>query len=665
LHRAGFSRPITLLFLLLAAFPAPALALPSRAIRAEYLEAAARRHIALNTLEGRRFAIQELEEATQLDPNHPDWDLLLARVYFQCGFYGLSRHRFDKVADYAPNDADARFGLGLVWRQDWLKYLEPSSLERSIESFSFSARLNPHRSDAWIMLVPLLTEKSDPKAAWIAARHAREADPNRPDAMLAEAYTSYRLGEVEHADSLFAAAVPRMPRAIRARFEDIAPVASERDTVRLSKLWPKERPAFIKKFWKDLDPDFATTENEAQLEYWARVTHAYLLYYDARRQIWDERGEIYARYGPPSHQSYNDVTDTLSFGQFTKYPMNVLAWDYPDLGMHVRLQDRLLNGFYVPYTHDGILESQIVEAVPDPDSLARRSDLMSVGGDRGVFPKLPPGTRPMPVEGALARFEGMLGPRLLADFEAPGGPADSLVATWVVRDSNQVEIARMSRTLVPSACLPTEAQVADFDGEFPPGRYEVGISVRGSGGRRGVYRDSISLRAIPSRLSLSDIVVTCGVPDAATFDPREPAVRLEPNPYAIVTTGEPFTGYFEIYHLIPDATGLTHFEYEYTVRSLDRDERIWIQRLLAPRPQTQPISATREAQQIGELRRQFVSIPLESMPVGHYELSIRVRDLVAATESKTTTDFYYEPPVPPSASSGLNPGLENGTGERR
>jgi len=658
-RRVRNARYFSLLLTFALAIPAPASAVfSSRTRRAEYLEAAARRHIAQNTSEGRRAAIQELEEATQLDPHHPDWDLLLARVYFQSGFYGMSRHRFDKVASYAPNDADARFGLGLVWRQDWLKYLEPSSLDRSIQNFSASAQMNPRRPEAWIMLVPLLTEKSDPHAAWTAARRALDADPNRPDAMLAEAYTSFRLGEVEHADSLFAVAVPRMPRSIRARFDDIAPVATEKDTLRLSRLWPKERSAFIRKYWKDLDPDFATPENEALLEYWARVTHAYLLYYDSRRQIWDERGEIYARYGPPAHQSYNDITDTLSFGQMTKYPMNVLAWDYPELGMHVRLQDRLLTGFYLPYTHDGILESQIVEALPDPDSMAHRFDLMGVGGDRAVFPKLPPGTRMLPVEGSLARFEGVVGPRLIADFEAPGGPADSLVATWVVRDSNQVEVARVSRTLVPSACLPTEAQVADFDGEFPSGRYEVGISVRGSGGRRGVYRESISLRRPATRLSLSDIVVTCGVPDAATFDSREPVVRLEPNPYAIVNVGQPLTGYFEIYHLLPDAAGLTHFEYQYTVRSLDRDERIWIQRLLAPRPQPQPMSATREAQQIGELRRQFISIPLESMPVGHYELSIRVRDLVGATESTTVADFYYEPAQPPQASSGLGPGLD-------
>lgn len=663
--RSFVSLLVMLLSLLWA--PEPAHAVSARTERrAERLVDRARRHVAQNTNEDRHAAIQDLEDATLLDPRRPEWDLMLARLYYQCGFYGLARHRFEKLEHYEPDDPDDRFGLGLAWRQDWLKYQLPQSRERAIVNFTEAARLDPHKPDAWIMLVPLLMEKSDPRAAWVAARHALDADPNRADAMVAEAYASFRLGNVAHADSAFAVAVPRLPRNVRLRYEDIAPVATERDTLHLSRMWPKDRAAYIKRFWRELDPDIATPENEAQLEYWSRVTHAYLLYYDARRGIWDQRGEIFARYGPPALQRFDDVGDTLNFGRLTQFPMNVLDWDYPDLGMHVRLQDRMLNGFYLPYIDMGILESTIIEPEPDPDSLARRYDLMGVSGGRGVFHRLPPGTRPIPVEGALARFEGSAGPRLVADFEAPGDPGDSLVATWVVRDSAQNELARASHTLVPSACLPTEAQVAEFDSSLPPGRYEVGISVVGPNGRRGVFRDSVTLRPAGTRLSLSDLVVTCGVPDAGTLDPHDPSVRIEPNPYAIIDVGTPLTAYFEIYHLQPDAEGLAHFEYQYTVRSLEHDERIWVQRLLAPRPLPPiPLSESREEQQVGGLRRQFVSIPLEAMPVGHYQLSIRVRDLIGAREATVARDFYLQKPMPPQTAGGVASGAINGSESQR
>jgi GWxTD domain-containing protein len=545
-----------------------------------------------------------------------------------------------------PGDAASRFGLGQVWRYDWLKYLEPASRDLAIENFSNAARLDPRMADAWIMLVPLLVERGELRAAAAAARRGLDDEASRPDAELASAYTAYRLGDVARADSLFNAAIPRLPRAIRSRFEDIAPVATEADTIALRRLWPRDRPAFIRRFWRSLDPDLATPENEVQLEYWSRVAHAYLLWYDARRQAWDERGEMYVRYGAPARETYNGIGEALSISSPVglNLPTNVLVWEYPELGMRVTMQDRLLNGFYMPELVSNLIYGTLIDPTPDPDSLARRGDLLGSAGGRGVFSAIPPGARPLPLDSHVARFEGANGPRLLGDLEVPSDPGDSLIATWVVRDSTETEVARATRALSPSACAPTEAQVADFASDLPPGLYQVGLSVRGSGGRRGAEREAILLWPVERALALSDIVVTCGVPDESALEGPAPAVRLEANPRARVAPGQPLTAYFEIYHLLADGgDGLAHFEFEYTVRSIERDSRVWLQRVLAPRPQPQPIHTRREEQQVGSLRRQFVSVPAQSLPAGHYRLEIRVRDLVSGQGAEADADFVREP----------------------
>jgi hypothetical protein len=282
---------------------------------------------------------------------------------------------------------------------------------------------------------------------------------------------------------------------------------------------------------------------------------------------------------------------------------------------------------------------QSMDPVPDPEMLDRLPDVVVTPGGRGVFPSLPPGVEPRPADGALARFEGTAGPRLVAAFEAAGPPDDSLWAEYVVLDSARNEIARQRRMLAPSACDPAAAQVADFDGEYAPGEYLVGMSVHDRHGRRGLYRGLVRLKPPGPVLSLSDVVIPCGLPIETTSGEAPRAVRLEPNPNARVRASDPLTAYFEIYHLRTDREGRSRFEYVYTVRSAERDRRIWIQRAFQPRPVPAPISASRAEEQSGDMRRQFVRVPIQGLPAGLYRIEITVRDLIASAEARAEAQF--------------------------
>ncbi len=373
------------------------------------------------------------------------------------------------------------------------------------------------------------------------------------------------------------------------------------------------------------------------------MAQAYFLFYHPKRREWDGRGEVYVRYGPPQRADYNPLGRSLNFvfgggsgvPVGVAFPMNVLVWDYPDLGMQVVMQDRILSEYYtlpVSYTSDP-------DPVPDPEVLKRRTDALATAGGRGVFPTLPPGVEPLPIEGVVARFEGDRSPRLLAQVETSGEPADSLWAEWVVLDTSRTEVARGRRTLSPSACEAIEHRVGDFAAELPPGGYLVGLTVRDAKGRRGVFRNGVDLAPVGSALGLSDVVISCGEPMTADRMSGTPAVRIEPNPGARISGSDPLTAYFEIYHLTPDRDGQSRFEYTYTVRSTEKDPRIWIKRLFQPRPQPPPISASRETENPGSLRRQFVTVPIQSLPSGHYRLEIRVRDLIAGNEASRNADF--------------------------
>lgn len=622
---------MSLLALAMGAAPAAA---ANRAARAQALYEKAQAHIARNTFDDRRLAVAELEEATLLKPDDPGLQLALARLYERVGFLGRARQRFENVARLQPESAIAQMGVGDAWRRDWLKYQDDRSYARALDRFEQAVMLDPRLCDAWVRIAPMLAEREQWRAAYNAALRAREADPERLDAALAEAYTSYHMGRTGHADSLFAAVIPKLPRPVRERFEDIAPIASDRDTFVLHRLLPADQGPFIERFWREQDPDLASPVNEARLEYRARVAHAFFLYYNQRRNEWDMRGEVYCRYGPPALIRYNPVGANLMvyFGTVGQTPINLLVWDYPEYGMQVQMEDRVLNDFY----YLPMLMERDPEPRPSPDAVTGRDDLIAVRGGRGVFPTLPPGVERRPVDALLARFDADAGGRLLAQIQTPGGPDDSLTGEWVCLDGNGNEVTRGTATLVPSACEPLEMQVAEFAGLVRPGPYTVGISVGDRDGRRGVYRGRIDIPLPGQALTMSDVVVTCGIAPATA---SVPTVRLEPNPAALVVGSDPLTAYFEISHLALDAQGRTRFEYVYTVRSAAKDARIWIQRVLNPRSKTPPIEVTRTEEGGTTLRRQFVSIPLNEVPTGLYRLEITVRDLVAGTEASRSALF--------------------------
>lgn len=607
-----------------------------RAAEAEALVKRAQRNLARGSVEYRRMAVQQLERATQLEPDNADYQLVLARAYYRSGYLRAAMKRFERVAALQPDDAGARYGLGQVWRRDWLKYLDKSSLDHAIRELVAAVRADSAHVDGWLMLSSLLTAKGDSTRALLASEAALLVAPDRPDARIAHAAGLWRTGAPEEADAEFRAALPMLERRVRERFDDFAPLASERDTSLYNHLSASDKREFARRFWTEHDPDLATPYNEAQLEYWARVTQAYFLYYDTKHHEWDERGELYVRYGPPEAVDYNPLGTNLfsrgAPGTQMQFPMNVLVWSYPSLGMRVVLQDRVLSEYYLlPMSSE-----RDMDPIPQPDSVGRR-DAIGTHGLRGVFPTLPPGVKRLPLRSQIARFVTAAGPHLFAAVEVPARPGDELVADCVVLDSLQREVARSSRGLSPSACRADSFRTADFSFPLPPGEYHVGLSVRAPG-KRGAQRVTTELAPAMPGLLMSDLVVTCDAPVAPG-----PSVRLDPNPSLEVAAGEPLTAYFEVYGLATDDQGTSRFEYSYRVRSATRDRRVWLQRLLQPAGNAPELDGTWRGEHSGGVRRQYVSVPLQSLPPGPWRLEVRVRDQLTGEEAARETQFTRLP----------------------
>jgi GWxTD domain-containing protein len=599
----------------------------------------------------RRIALRELEQAALLAPHDTRVLGELGRAYLDAGFTHDAMETFERITRLEPANADAWYGLGQVWKRDWLATLAPASLGRTIECFGNCARLQPDRAEAWTALSVMRVEQGDAPGAAICARLALAADPDGGGAPLASAYLDYHTGRVAEAESLFTLAIGRLAPPLAARFRDVTSLVPKADGDRLADMTPVERAEFTRRFWSESDPDPTTRTNEARVEYWARVAHAVLLFSDPWSPHWDMRAELYTRYGSPEHVGYPPAGIPLARRPNTRdnlfsdgmngvryigdadpmwYPMHTQIWDYPRLGMSVVLEDLAISGNYElprdPYRD--------TDPVPDPAALARNG-LLATNGGRAAFKALPPGVQPLEVNGLVSTFEGERGPRLLAHVAVPASPDQALVAECVVIDSSEREVARSSRALSASRCDPVELRAGDFAFDLPAGSYRLGLSVSEGDSARGVLRVQHDLAAVSGRVTMSDVVLLCGPLDVS---PLPGAVRLDPNLDARIGAEEPLLAYFEVYHLQPDAAGETRFEYEYKVEPLRADTRPWFRRLFS-RQWSDQITVKSSEQGIGPTRRQYVTVPAQSLPPGRYRLEITIHDRVAGRSTRRVTEF--------------------------
>lgn len=168
-----------------------------------------------------------------------------------------------------------------------------------------------------------------------------------------------------------------------------------------------------------------------------------------------------------------------------------------------------------------------------------------------------------------------------------------------------------------SACDPGGKRVAQFDVEVPPGDYQVHLTVDDRRGRRGLVRLESHVAPPSDQLTVSELVVLCGTTPG--YAPGGP-VRLEPDFDRRMGRAGTVSAYFEIDRLSLDTDGRGRFAYHYALRRTDGDA--------PPGRRPEPAyQASREEENVGARRRQFVSVPLPALEPGSYDLEIVVHDL--------------------------------------
>jgi len=621
--------------LILAFWSAPAATDEARqATRARALLASAQRRLAVGSPEQRQFALRELEEAAHLDPDDSDVAVALGRLYLDGDLLQRAFDVANRLAARDTSDARAMLLQGLAWRRRWLAESDPDARDRAILELARAGRRNQADFTCWSALMPLLVDAEESDLVEMVAHLAARAEPRNPEGALMVATAAQLRGDLATAAEMFGRAIPALRPRRRAGFHDLAPLLPPSQAASFRSMNATRRARFEEGFWRQNDPDPISSENEAQLEFWARLTLATLLYGESRDDLWDMRAEYYVRFGRPEVVQLNPGEGVGREGDW-------LAWAYPRLGMRVWMgSPSAFVGFRNAFT------TNFGWATPAPESLASHGELHATSRSWAVFHKFPAGVELLQTRFASAHFESDHGPRLLAKAEVHGGPEDHFTAEWVVMDSALNRVHEETANFTVSACRPGEVQSAGLSLPLDPGRYRVAMRAIGADGRRAVFRrDVVLARPVPG-LALSDLVLTCGDPSTSVVPGQ--GVRLELDTGLDPEPGDRLRAYFEIYRLDADEGGAGRFEYECVVRPASRDRRGWLSRMFAPGLTPVALSMSRSEQTRGGIRRQFVEVPVHDLPPGPYRLEIRVSDKVSGEVATSSTPFARAETVAPA-----------------
>lgn len=414
-----------------------------------------------------------------------------------------------------------------------------------------------------------------------------------------------------------------------------------------------ESADWLRQFWVRHDPTPTTPENEFEKEHRRRVYHAIRLFGNSSRNgpPWDDRGEVYIRYGDPNerrvwqHGMADDPfrnTGTPGYGEegiddiLSDATAATEVWSYYRYNQTFQFEDQRGLGDF--------------ELVPVSDPSSRRQDLADFYDAKVDAIALQPAIYyheygrnlidyaldvvRFHSEGDFWRVDVNLGYPLSELGRGADSVSISLRRTLVILDDNEREvysevgvINRIIDTVRSVNRLMVEQKVIDL----PSGRYRLAVTIDDLFSQKsGTYTKDLQL---PSYISegvheISDLELASFV--WSIYEPDSPFLKSDlmvmPLPSRVYLPEQPLAFYYEIYNLLVDESGKTRYRIDYTISQIDGEFK---------RTVSEPALFTgtrRNVEQTG-------TVDLSTVPSGDHLLTVTVYDEIGRHERTTAARF--------------------------
>lgn len=444
---------------------------------------------------------------------------------------------------------------------------------------------------------------------------------------------------------------------------------------------------WIDAYWKDRDPICTTPGNEAREEYERRVLVAQRVFPIPEWPGWDQRGEVFIRYGAPTGRQIvgQDVTlvGSVSAMEF---------WYYAPFNMMVRFEDAAGSRNY----------RYVAEDVSLPPSLRARNDrrvmpsewlqdiyldFMSIESsyyqeqNLGTFEntanwdkfqkmlfrfyevmeKTPAAfsfefdRSRVPMQCQALSFRG--GPSVdridvNAEFRANiAQPPDTAATrtyttTAVLWDTSWKEVGRR----VETTTLPTVSGFADTSCTIvsqlvfalPPDFYHLGVTVKDEAtGRFTSTQRDLACWDFERPLAMSDLCLARRIAPVTQTSPfNRGALEVVPHPTGHYAPGSGVPLYFEVYHLTPGSDGLYHYTVEYSLTPLTpRPKGFWKSLVSGKHEDPTTVVSRFNFTAHGSTDVVHVLVNSQNLWAGDYRLDVSVEDAISSRRATRQTTF--------------------------
>ena len=249
-------------------------------------------------------AIRYFQKALRYDRNHVEARFNIADIRYKLDEHDV-RREIKKVLAIDPRYAPAYLLMG-KWVEEFEKDYEKAALY-----YAQYMGLRPGDPEGRKRLGSIYLRTKDYGRILEVLEDYAVQNPDDDQVLPILAQACMKLEAYDRAAAFFRDYLEGADNAEKVHYLDIRLVAPRETLAAFEQTPPEERLAFVEKFWADQDPDLTTAANERLLEHYRRVSYATQNFSEGK-QPWDQRGEVYIRFGEPDHRS---TSKELNFQQ--------------------------------------------------------------------------------------------------------------------------------------------------------------------------------------------------------------------------------------------------------------------------------------------------------------------------------------------------------------